>query len=362
MKIGYASHDWAKATDADGHPYPGGSCWYRCVQPAKWLTLSGAHVTVVGTLAERHADGALGVADWDGVHHFDCDVVVLQRWMLEGLDESIRRARALGQVVVNDLDDAMWHLHRDNAAAAWTNRFDDWSLEHYRRILAASTAVTVSTPALADMMRPILGAGVELIVVRNAIDLTLWPPPRPRNPDVPLTVGWVGSTVHRSGDLETLRGVLGPLLQRRGWVFHHSGWLDGTPYAAELAGVWGNSTVSPMAPPHAMWALYAPLDVGLVPLNLRAPFNSAKSAVKGLEYVAAGAPFVAHPSPEYRWLHDTHGIGVLAEKPRHWAAAIERVAADPATVVAPWRVELEQFSMAQRWPMWEDLYRSLTAR
>jgi hypothetical protein len=41
------------------------------------------------------------------------------------------------------------------------------------------------------------------------------------------------------------------------------------------------------------------IHVGLVPLT-RGPFNEAKSYLKGLEYAAAGIPFIATPTEEYQ--------------------------------------------------------------
>jgi hypothetical protein len=43
----------------------------------------------------------------------------------------------------------------------------------------------------------------------------------------------------------------------------------------------------------------------------------AKSNIKGLEYAAAGIPFVASPTPSYLELKED-GIGLVARKRRHW--------------------------------------------
>ena len=58
-------------------------------------------------------------------------------------------------------------------------------------------------------------------------------------------------------------------------------------------------------------------DIGVVPLNLPLDFNEAKSALKGLEYAAAGIPFVASPSGEYKRLASM-GIGRIASTPDEW--------------------------------------------
>ena len=58
------------------------------------------------------------------------------------------------------------------------------------------------------------------------------------------------------------------------------------------------------------------MDIGLVPLN-NIPFNHAKSTIKGLEYTAAGIPFIASYSPEYELL-EQQGVGRVARTPEEW--------------------------------------------
>ena len=75
-------------------------------------------------------------------------------------------------------------------------------------------------------------------------------------------------------------------------------------------------------------AMLRNIQVGLVPLT-RNPFNEAKSYLKGLEYVAAGIPFIATPTEEYRLL-EAAGIGRLAETPDEWRDHATALL-DPAT-------------------------------
>jgi hypothetical protein len=57
-------------------------------------------------------------------------------------------------------------------------------------------------------------------------------------------------------------------------------------------------------------------DIGIVPLN-DIPFNEAKSNIKGLEYAAAGIPFVAGPTSEYKVLA-ADGVGRVASSDTEW--------------------------------------------
>jgi hypothetical protein len=58
-------------------------------------------------------------------------------------------------------------------------------------------------------------------------------------------------------------------------------------------------------------------DIGIAPLT-DIPFNHAKSWIKPLEYVAAGIPFVASKSPEYKRFQKRYGVGRFANKAADW--------------------------------------------
>jgi hypothetical protein len=129
-----------------------------------------------------------------------------------------------------------------------------------------------------------------------------------------MKVGWVGSTSHRSGDLEILKGVLdaGP------WRVHHSGHVHGATHFAEKVGLPIHQvTTSPMHHPQLYARLSFEFDVGLAPL-VDIPFNRAKSWIKAIEYAAAGIPMIMSDVAEYRRLHDDYGIGRLATTTEEW--------------------------------------------
>ena len=135
------------------------------------------------------------------------------------------------------------------------------------------------------------------------------------HPDVP-TIGWVGGTLWRSGDIELLRDWLPALVKDHGTPVYHGGHIpgDGRHFGAR-AGLRRVHT-EPMTLVKDYPRLLEPIHIGLVPLVLN-DFNLAKSYLKGLEYAACGIPFVASPSEEYRILHDS-GVGRLAETPDEW--------------------------------------------
>ena len=315
MKVGFATTDWSQTvTDENGHPVMGGAGWARLGQYKDLLP----YVTDIGVLV--HQNKLFGVKDWDGEMHFDHDIVVMQRAMFEDIPDKIRIAQANGQIIVNDIDDWYWGLSTSNGAYAASHPKVNpkENVNHYKRVLAASDYVTVSTPYLADRISSWVPCPIRIIP--NFVDTKKFTPRVQTETDVPI-VGWVGSTGHRSGDLEILAGLLLPLVESGKICLHHSGAVSFHPQFAEMVKVPTDyvSTL-PMASPTDYPSLFQ-FDIGLVPLSDK-PFNQAKSAIKGLEYAAAGIPFIASPTIEYENL-SKDGIGNIAKKIRSWTGLIE---------------------------------------
>jgi len=315
MKVGFASTDWSKTVlDKNGHPVMGGAGWARLGQYKDLLP----YVTTIGILA--HRNGIFGVKDWDGGLHFDHDVIVMQRVMFQDIPDKIRLAQANGQIIINDIDDWYWGLATSNGAfaASHPKASPDENTNHYKHILAASDYVTVSTPYLADRISQWVSC--PIVLIPNFVDTAKFSVRVQTDTDVP-TGGWVGSTGHRSGDLEILVGILLPFVESGKIRLHHSGATDHHPAFADLVKV-PNELVStlPMAAPQKYPELFQ-FDIGLVPLSDK-PFNQAKSAIKGLEYASAGVPFIASCTNEYESLSQD-GIGLIAKKPKVWKGLIE---------------------------------------
>lgn len=387
MRVGFACGDWAvKAPDpVTGHPTYGGSGWARMGLPAKYLR-AGGHDVTEGTLVAHGSK--LGVRDWDQEHHWDFDVLVCQRWMMEDIPERMRRARAAGQVIVNDLDDWFWGLDPRNQAFLAThparNAYEN--RDHYKAVLAASDLVTVSTPYLADRLRKMFGNRVRVEVLENHVEVHRFASARTlvgldviveegqvghrdqarvltRDPGKP-TFGWIGATPWRSGDVETMRGLLGPFLDRYDLRAYHGGHYPGSPSFARQAGLKdGQVDVRGMVPIDDYPSLFVGLDVGLVPLSSR-PFNVAKSWIKGLEYAAAGVPFVAANLPEYERLEKTYGVGRTAWKAREWFRHWEALL-DPEVRAEDRKRNLkgvQALDWTTGWTKWEGLYQELLNR
>lgn len=356
MKIGFVTADWSDVEDpATGLPTLGGSGWMRCGIPAAELKKHG-HETVVVELISVSSDG-IWLHDWYGETHNDCDVIVFQRWMNKEGPRVMEQAKAAGQVVVNDVDDWYWGLDQRNLAY----RFCDPKVnpesnrDHYWKTCLASDLITVSTPFLAAKMDSM----PNVALVRNALDLDRWDY-NPRETNEPV-FGWTGSVKHRSGDLETMIGILGPFLKQHNLKFRHVGHWGIGPTAGDIAGVPSElQLTSPIASILDYPALFSGIDIGIVPLN-KIPFNEGKSCLKGMEYAAAGIPFVAERTPEYKWLQEEHGIGLTASKPREWLKQMERLL-DPNFRLAEAtknRSNLRHLGIGACWSNWIDAYASV---
>ncbi|HMM95397.1 hypothetical protein [Phycicoccus sp.] len=355
MKIAYITADWGRTPDGT-FKIPGGASWVRLHTPARYLERAGHHIVFAQQVAAFHNDKLVPLNMDDVPLMLDPDVVVLQRWMHRDAPDAIRAARAAGQVVLQDVDDWFWGLDPRNQAHAATDprRFPDANRDHYRAAIEASTAVTVSTEFLAKRIRERWGVTTHLLP--NAIDRLMWVQQDVRDTDRELVVGWTGSLSHRSGDLETLRGVLGPYLDDVAGTFVHHGV---TPYDRDTAGQrigLSDNQIGPSKPlarPEDFPDNVAGFDIGIVPLTDQ-PFNHAKSWIKGLEYAAAGIPFVAQRTREYQKL----GAGILASTPSEWRAALDQLT-DPAERTRVRDIGLAaaaEQSIATRWREWEDVY------
>lgn len=317
MKIGIVSGDYLRSDRSpNGQEQWGGAGWARLGQYVEHLRHAG-HSVVVGHLWLR--GNYLTVQDSEDVVHYP-DVLLMQRLMHDGLDKSVRIGRASGQVVINDIDDWYWGLDPSNAAYKAShpkyNKIENTTF--YKKVVSASDYVTVSTPYLAERVRTFCRGSV--VVMQNYVDVGRFTPREHVRTATP-EVGWAGSTDHRSGDLELLRGVLAPLVDSLGIGLVHGGHLPSSPSFASKVGVHNHHVRCIERVNHAEYPKLLDFDIGIVPLR-DIPFNHAKSDIKGLEYAASGIPFIASELSSYSALHKCWGeeSGMfVAKRPKDWS-------------------------------------------
>lgn len=319
MRLGIASGDKIPAERAyDGKPHWGGAGWVRLGQYMSTLSHDGVEV-FEGLLVWNKTHFSIDIQD-GSKDLYDVDIVYMQRLMHGTLPQHIKDAQAYGQIIINDLDDWYWGLHPSNSAfeSSHPKISPDENINHYKGVLNASNLVTVSTDYLADRISAFVHC--PILVLENTVDVARFTPVV--HTDELPTVGWVGSTNHRSNDLEVLSGIIKPLYDANEILVMHGGYHVGAPSVASKWRLPEEAVDrSPACDPEDYPALMK-MDIGLAPLS-DLPFNHAKSDIKLLEYSASGIPWVGSDLPAYRKLHDAWGLGSVAKKPKQWIAHIQ---------------------------------------
>lgn len=308
--IAFLTHDWAWGTEP---LQPNGCAWYRCLLPSHELNKHGWNTTVgfPGFNSKRGfgllIDGDRAVHGWN--------IVVFKLLMQKEVLQSIPIAQSLGQKIVVDVDDWFDGLSESNRAHAVTDPKNNpnSNREIYKQIILSADAVITSTPFLKEYYSKLRD---NVFMIRNGIDLDRWKQKNLKISKRPK-IGWVGATQWRSNDLEQLSSFLGPYMNLRKVLFHHSGHVPSAPKASELLGIDEKFfKTSPLVPILQYPNVFKDIDIGIVPLN-NIEFNHAKSFIKGLEYAAAGVPFISSYSPEYEYLSNS-GIGRVAKTSNDW--------------------------------------------
>ena len=138
----------------------------------------------------------------------------------------------------------------------------------------------------------------------------------------------LGAAVIRWGDIDVLRGVLGPFLTNHPEVqFLHAGNGDVHNHLNIPAGQ--RLRLPNIAFHHRLLPRLLDFDIGLIPLDDHV-FSSGKSELKGMEYAALGIPCIASPSRPYQDWVDPGSNGFLAKTPRQWREALELLVTDDA--------------------------------
>ncbi len=322
------------------------SAYYRADLPAKALRLKGWKVGVTSEVLQRE-DGLMLGFDDEGV--FEPTRFVVCRRMLgpDGVPIDCSRmfadARKTGQRIIVDLDDDCWHVPPWNPAHGHMTAAQ---LKMWETDMANADAVTVTTDALGNsVMNHVPDAHVWY--VRNGIHTESFLPINVEQRE-PLRLGWLGTTGHRGADLADIRKALyAGLGDKLGKVeFWHLGYRpEHKPIGAILPDM-------PVVTKSVDWmeAYYLPdmlrlIDVAIIPQKA-CQFADARSAATGLALAAAGVPFAASMTPEYKRLWG-QGIGYPGDD---WEAAIEVLTAPE---YAPVRADIRIAGLAAVRKHWD---------
>jgi glycosyltransferase involved in cell wall biosynthesis len=310
--VGFLTYDWSFHTKP---VQPNGCAWYRCYLPMTKMHKYGweAGMGIPG-FNEKYGYGLL-VPDKKAVHGWD--IVVLKLIMLKKAVDHVKMSKEMGQKIVVDIDDFMEGLEESNLAYHMTSpsKNENNNREHYFEIIKLADALIVSTPFLKDFYEKQY-PDKPVFLIRNAIDYDRFNFKKDHAGWLP-TVGWVGATPWRSNDLEQLSAFMNDFIKEKRIKFHHAGNVINAPKANVQLGVEKKYfSYEPMNPILDYPKMFKKIDIGVVPLN-DVPFNHAKSFIKGLEYAAAGVPFVASSLPAYNELAED-GVGRVASNDKEW--------------------------------------------
>lgn len=356
--VAFLTLDWTRGIKP---VEPNGCAYYRCYLPS--LELEKYDYGVATALPEYHPEHGFGAyLDKDNVH-FGWDIVILKLIMLRAVADILEGPQRPNQKIVVDVDDFYEGLQPTNLA--WQNtdpeKYPDSNREHYWRIIDAADAIITSTQFLYDFYTKEKGKK-NVFLVRNGIDIDRWHKKQDHARFMPK-VGWVGAIPWRSGDIETMQPFLGEFLEKNRLEFHHSGHIKEIPFNfTDLAGI--PKTVKFSHEPRKVLSQYPhmfkKIDIGLVPLS-DIPFNYAKSTIKGLEYTAAGVPFIASYSPEYEFLAND-GVGRVAHSEEEWKHHLNELL-DPKIrkqdAEKNYEIVREKHSMAARAEDWNYTIKSI---
>ena len=201
---------------------------------------------------------------------------------------------------------------------------DDYTNVHRRTtegdavaVARACDAVTTTTPHLARVLRQ---HNRHVHILPNAINPDIWDQVGRHNEDH-ITIGLSGTGTHFE-DYKLVKDTLFRLAETYGdrvrflLMGYKPYYLEDLPNMDFIGFV-----------PYPNYARnLALVDIGLCPLVPDDPFNLAKSAVKALEYMAAGAAVVAQNMPVYRRVVNQRHNGLLAGD--HWYEPIALLVED----------------------------------
>ena len=220
------------------------------------------------------------------------DLVVLQRPGTAVEVMMIRALQARGIAVMLDIDDALHAIPETNAAYAYWNRDPDRHWSYLDEAASIADLVTVTTRALARRYAP--HGRYELIP--NYLPDHGYPRiGRERQAGEPIIIGWSGAEATHKGDLEVVGGALRAVLDENPEVYVRI--VGDAVWAAQELSVPRNRLIDAGRFPLAdYYTALVGTDIAVVPLASSA-FNRAKSWLKAMEYMGAGAHVIASATP-----------------------------------------------------------------
>jgi glycosyltransferase involved in cell wall biosynthesis len=325
---------------------PDGSGYYRFYLPFKHLGANSHHI--VG-MAPPGQQPPLGPEEAKSI-----DVLALQRpagrtgvWQLEQIVGHTK--------LVYETDDDMLQV----VPSGLPHLADEQMRESIRRCLRLCDMVTVSTPYLAEQIRPY---NPEVRVLPNFVKAGLLELPRKRRER--LTVGWAGGTSHLV-DMVTISDSLRRVLEAHPDVDMH---FMGFDFSPELT----RAKLDSQLARQCRWSTWQPdvgeyykqidFDIAIAPLADH-PFNYSKSHIRALEMAARGIPVVAADVLPYREFVQDGKTGYLYSTEAEFAKRLEELIHDQAArdeLGAAAKEQARRHTIEGNWQLWQDAYEEVT--
>jgi glycosyltransferase involved in cell wall biosynthesis len=270
-------------------------------------------------------EGARIISHWTAsvdlakVLHYD--ILWVQLVTSHVLNDIARKAKESGILIVYDIDDRLDSIPVDNQATAVYG--DPVKQAEILEMIRLADLVTVSTEPLAEYIRT--KGAQEVRVVRNQLPANVIPRRHPPNPKF-VRILWAGSPTHKR-DLAIVAPAIRNILRRHAGKVRFTCFGERLPEALADCYDWIDlKDPVDFDEYHDALATIA-ADFGIAPLE-RNPFNDSKSAIKALEYAAAGYPMLLSPVGEYPYVVET-GLPAKLVDDADWETEIEKMIALP---------------------------------
>jgi glycosyltransferase involved in cell wall biosynthesis len=280
--------------------------------PRRWLAAHGVDATFL-----PHPSPQYRVAD--AMERFEAlvegPVATWHFYPFPHEEYLIDRLHARGHRVLVGIDDDYWHT------APWHPRGPHLeSIGALEVLLGAADGLVVTTEPIRDVVRRV---NPNVVVVPNAVDLEVMPPPRHTHAGLATRVGWSGWIGH-GGDTAILEeAVRGLLAADERVTFVIAGevprWAAASPRVER-----DDRLLPPLV--HYRRLANLDLDVFVIPL-VEHPWNVARSALKALETAALDVPMIVSDVGPYRALPDDVAVKV-PNTDAAWGEAMTRLIGD----------------------------------
>lgn len=295
---------------------------YRILMPARLLRLNGYAAT----------QASIQMLETPHLEVMQPDAIVFQHLHTEAQIGGMQRYRKAvkSAALIYETDDAFWHVPEDSVHKASVPKDIKAQMAKAAQIC---TAITVTTPALADVMRDatkcndirVLPNQIPKLFLNAAIAAARTARSRyaETGKDRPLRIGWAGGIGH-TGDLRLVTDIINRMNrpERFTWVF-----MGMSPPGLDRVPIELHDPVSFDKYAAALGDLN--LDIALAPLEDHL-FNRCKSDLRILEYGACGFPVIASDVGTYSGspallIPDSGNNWINAGR---WVDAIEHLTAD----------------------------------